>query len=93
MSLELHCVGRGIGGVDECGARARDDVVSFGLVRLCVGRGTFARWKSVFVHFNPEGASVVKRGRANAMKRAVEVRASDARDVCARERETRAMIG
>ena len=79
MSLRLRFAGRGVGGADDARERASDDRVSFGVLRLCVGRGTFARWKSVLLHFNPESASVVARGRANAQKRAVEVRRANAR--------------
>jgi hypothetical protein len=79
MSLRLRFAGRGVGGADDARERASDDRVSFGVLRLCVGRGTFARWKSVLLHFNPESASVVARGRANAQKRAVEVRRASAR--------------
>jgi len=74
MTLDLRFAGRGIGGADDARERARDDRVSFGVLRCCLGRGTFARWKSVLMHFNPDGASIVARGRANAMKAAVEAR-------------------
>jgi len=88
MSLRLRFAGRGVGGADDARERASDDRVSFGVLRLCVGRGTFARWKSVLLHFNPESASVVARGRANAQKRAVEVRRASARRAT-NERATR----
>ena len=88
MSLRLRFAGRGVGGADDARERASDDRVSFGVLRLCVGRGTFARWKSVLLHFNPESASVVARGRANAQKRAVEVRRESARRAT-NERATR----
>jgi len=89
MSLRLRFAGRGVGGADDARERASDDRVSFGVLRLCVGRGTFARWKSVLLHFNPESASVVARGRANAQKGAIEVRlrARDARRTNARRDE------
>ena len=79
MSLRLRFAGRGVGGADDARERASDDRVSFGVLRLCVGRGTFARWKSVLLHFNPESASVVARGRANAQKARGRGATSDAR--------------
>jgi len=65
-------VARGIGGVEDLRAHLRDDRVLFGVLRFCFGRGTFARWKSVFVHFNGAETNVVRRGRANAMKHQLE---------------------
>ena len=65
-------VARGIGGVEDLRAHLSDDRVFFGLLRFCFGRGTFARWKSVFVHWNGSACPVVRRGRANAMKNGME---------------------
>lgn len=72
--VDLTCVARGIGGVDDLRAHLDDAHVYFGVLRFTFGRGTFARDKFVFVHWNGSGCSVVKRGRANAQKQAVEVR-------------------
>ena len=72
--VALTCVARGIGGVDDLRAHLDPSRVFFGVLRFTFGKGTFARDKYVFVHWNGDGCSVVKRGRANAQKQAVEVR-------------------
>ena len=40
----------------------------YGILRFKFGTGTFQRVKYLFVHFNGEGVSVVKRGQWNAKK-------------------------
>ena len=77
--VALTCVARGIGGVADLRAHHDPSRVFFGVLRFTFGKGTFARDKYVFVHWNGDACSVVKRGRANAQKQAVEVR--DARCV------------
>lgn len=42
--------------------------VLYGILRFKFGSGTFQRVKYLFVHFNGEGVSVVKRGQWNAKK-------------------------
>lgn len=42
--------------------------VLFGLLRFNFGTGTFQRVKYLFVHFNGEEVSIVKRGRMNSRK-------------------------
>ena len=87
----LRLIARGVGGVDEMREALDDGAVSFGVARLRLGRGTFARYKSVFVHWSAPNAPVVRRGRANAMRGVVEARMSpcamgvtlEAREECA----------
>lgn len=70
----LRYVARGIGGVEEMRASLDDSKVCFGLLRFVFGRGTFARVKTLMVHWNGSKCPVVRRGRANASKPLVEVR-------------------
>lgn len=74
--MSLKYLARGVGGVDEMRHHLVEDNVLYGVVRLRLGRGTFARYKSVMIHHNPDSAPVVRRGRANAMKQMVEERLS-----------------
>jgi len=75
--VDLRVIARGIGGVDDMRAHLDRAKVLFGVLRFTFGRGTFARDKFVFVHFNGDACAVIKRGRANAQKNAVEVRADE----------------
>jgi hypothetical protein len=75
----LRYVARGIGGVEEMRSSLDDSRVYFGLLRFVFGRGTFARVKTLMVHWNGSRCPVVRRGRANASKPLVEVRATTRR--------------
>jgi len=88
--VALTCVARGIGGIDDLRAHLDPSRVLFGVLRFTFGKGTFARDKYVFVHWNGDACSVVKRGRANAQKQAVEVR--DALALCMMRRASAARV-
>eukprot|EP00242_Pyramimonas_sp_CCMP2087_P002640 CAMPEP_0198230594 /NCGR_PEP_ID=MMETSP1445-20131203/114745_1 /TAXON_ID=36898 /ORGANISM="Pyramimonas sp., Strain CCMP2087" /LENGTH=366 /DNA_ID=CAMNT_0043911151 /DNA_START=128 /DNA_END=1225 /DNA_ORIENTATION=+ len=66
--MKLGFVARGVGGIEEMNQHTSDSAVMYGLLRFQFGHGNFARNKYVFVHFNGENCSIVKRGRFNAMK-------------------------
>ena len=59
----------GDGGVEELAKMLPDPALPcFGMLRLTVGEGTFAREKTVMVSFQPEACSGIKRAKAAAKK-------------------------
>lgn len=56
----------GNGGLEEFKSNLDDSEVSYGVVKMTFGSGSFARPKNIFVHFNGANCGAVKRGRANA---------------------------
>jgi|EP00670_Eutreptiella_braarudii_P001633 hypothetical protein len=66
--VQLKCVGRGSGGVDEMKEFCNEAAVQWGLVCFTFGSGTFKRHKNIFVHFNGQNVGAVKRGKFNSQK-------------------------
>jgi hypothetical protein len=65
-------LGRGVGGLEEMQQRlsAQENMqplVAFGLLTFTFGKGSFAREKSIFVHFVSQDCPAVKRGRWNSL--------------------------
>ena len=70
-AISTQCCGDG--GVEELAKQLPDpSLPCFGMLRLSVGAGTFAREKTVLVSFAPEACSGIKRAKAAAKKNDVK---------------------
>lgn len=57
----------GAGGITEMAAAITDkDLPLFGILRLTVGSGTFARQKVVFISYMPETAGPLKKAKVRS---------------------------
>eukprot|EP00042_Codosiga_hollandica_P024734 m.105796 g.105796 ORF g.105796 m.105796 type:complete len:363 (-) comp51660_c0_seq1:149-1237(-) len=70
-AITLKVVAAGAGGVEEMSGSLNDDAIQFGILKFAFGQGTFQRIKLIFVHFNGENVSGVKKGKVNAKKGSV----------------------
>jgi hypothetical protein len=70
MSRAFVPIDRGAGGIAELMTALDNSKVWYALIKITVGTQTFARTKYVFLHFNGNDCSTVKRGQANATKEA-----------------------
>jgi len=61
-------VGAGSKGIAELGSKVQADTVTFALVRVPFGSGTFARDKCILLHVNSEACPPIRRGRINGRK-------------------------
>jgi len=68
---KLQVVGAGAGGVPEMVHWMAEDEVMWALLRFEFGSGSFKRTKIIFLHFNGESTSTIKRGQANALTKTV----------------------
>lgn len=62
----VNVMSYGNGGIAEFATNLDNKQVSYGVVKMTFGSGSFARPKNIFVHFNGAECGAVKRGRANA---------------------------
>mmetsp|Transcript_12832 Transcript_12832/g.40481 ORF Transcript_12832/g.40481 Transcript_12832/m.40481 type:complete len:420 (-) Transcript_12832:136-1395(-) len=62
----LVVLGAGSNGIEEMQEHLDDTAVQWALIRFELGSGAFCRKKFVFLHFNGEECSAVRRGQANA---------------------------
>uniref|UniRef100_A0A7S1C4B3 ADF-H domain-containing protein n=1 Tax=Bicosoecida sp. CB-2014 TaxID=1486930 RepID=A0A7S1C4B3_9STRA len=62
--------------VNEMRDWLKDDKVYFGILRMGFGSGDFRRTKWIFFHWSGESVGAVKRGRANACKKALHEKLS-----------------
>jgi hypothetical protein len=67
-SRDFVPIDRGAGGIAELMTALDNSKVWYALIKITVGTQTFARTKYVFLHFNGNDCSTVKRGQANATK-------------------------
>jgi hypothetical protein len=66
---ELETIACGSGGVDEMRRALPDESLPyFGMLRLTIGEGTYAREKTVLVHYSPDACPGVKKAKASARK-------------------------
>ena len=61
--MAFSFVAAGAGSVNEMVKSCDESRVMFALLRFDLGTGSFARTKWVFLHWNGESTSAVKRGR------------------------------
>ena len=64
----LTVSGCGSGGISEISSAVDPETITFGLVRVPVGSGVFKREKLVFLYFNLDSCSGIKRARLNTKK-------------------------
>jgi hypothetical protein len=65
----MHTLACGTGGVDEMRKALPDEALPyFGMLRLTVGEGTYAREKTILVSYAPDACPGVKKAKAAAKK-------------------------